>query len=219
MTATTAQPEAKKERRRIPYGTTRIGKGIKRHTRAASPPDPDSPMPLDPLSVAFDAHRKRKLAVLHKYEAANPDHLPEGDRTGGAGLRRDKPKTASELLMIADHLLETRMAPLEFLFDVMECAELPMALRMDAAKSAAPYAHPRLSSMEVKGRVEIDQHVSALRQLEQTADAIDVTPDAEGQYSVTDKQQTETDEIVKSLMNQAVSRLAEEDEELADALG
>lgn len=42
------------------------------------------------------------------------------------------------------------MTPLEFLMKTMKDDEKPFEIRLEAAKSAAPYIHPRLSSAEVK---------------------------------------------------------------------
>lgn len=45
---------------------------------------------------------------------------------------------------------ETGLTPLEFLLEVMRDDELDLMIRIDAAKSAAPYVHPKLASVEMK---------------------------------------------------------------------
>ena len=45
---------------------------------------------------------------------------------------------------------ETGLTPLEFLLEVMRDDEMDLLIRMDAAKSAAPYVHPKLASVEMK---------------------------------------------------------------------
>lgn len=43
------------------------------------------------------------------------------------------------------------LTPLDYLLEVMRDETKPEQLRQDAAKAAAPYVHPKLSSVEVKG--------------------------------------------------------------------
>lgn len=45
---------------------------------------------------------------------------------------------------------DTGQTPLEFMLEVMRDTENDIILRMDAAKSAAPYVHPKLASVEMK---------------------------------------------------------------------
>ena len=42
------------------------------------------------------------------------------------------------------------ITPLEFMLEVMRDPDNDIILRMDAAKSAAPYVHPKLASVEMK---------------------------------------------------------------------
>ena len=46
------------------------------------------------------------------------------------------------------------ISPLEFLLSVMDDEDNDLNVRMDAAKSASPYCHARLSSVDFQGEIE-----------------------------------------------------------------
>ena len=52
-------------------------------------------------------------------------------------------------------------APLEFLISVMRNEALDLPIRLDAAKSAAPYLHPKLNMVEAR----VGVHTAPVRQL------------------------------------------------------
>jgi hypothetical protein len=66
---------------------------------------------------------------------------PGAGRPKGAATRRTRE--------IADAALEEGLTPLEYLLNVMRNPGLDEARRIDAAKAAAPYVHPRLATVEV----------------------------------------------------------------------
>lgn len=72
--------------------------------------------------------------------------MAKGIKTGG-GSRKGRPNkaTAAKAAAIAD----SGLTPLDYLLDVMRNGEDALQ-RMDAAKAAAPYVHPRLASLEAK---------------------------------------------------------------------
>ena len=43
------------------------------------------------------------------------------------------------------------LTPLEYLLGIMRDEELPVELRFEAAKAAAPYVHPKLAAIEHSG--------------------------------------------------------------------
>jgi hypothetical protein len=49
------------------------------------------------------------------------------------------------------------ITPLDYMLQVLRAPESDAAARIDAAKAAAPYVHPKLSAIEHSG--EIDHHV------------------------------------------------------------
>jgi hypothetical protein len=61
-------------------------------------------------------------------------------RPPGAATRRTRE--------IADKAAEGGMTPLEFMLQILRDPSKPEDMRLDAAKSAAPYVHPRLTSVE-----------------------------------------------------------------------
>ena len=73
--------------------------------------------------------------------------------------------------------------PLAFLMTIMHLKEAKMSDRIQCAIAAAPYVHPRLSSIEMKGdkenplqiQTDIGQALKALAELARTREAIDVT--------------------------------------------
>jgi len=75
-----------------------------------------------------------------------------GGRRPGAGR---KAGTATQKTRdIADRAASEGKTPLEVMLDVMRRASFQQddALALEAAKSAAPYVHPRLSSIEHGGK-------------------------------------------------------------------
>ena len=78
--------------------------------------------------------------------------------------------------------------PLAFLMGVIHLppeAEVKLSDRIQCAIAAAPYVHPRLSSVEMKGDAEkplqiqsdIGQALRALAEMARTRDLVDVTPE------------------------------------------
>jgi hypothetical protein len=74
---------------------------------------------------------------------SRPKGLPKtGGRVRGVPNRRTQ--------AIAAKALVERKSPLEVILDIMHAATDP-AVKLDAAKAAAPYLHPRLASIEQTG--------------------------------------------------------------------
>jgi hypothetical protein len=72
-----------------------------------------------------------------------PKGLP---KTGGRSRGVPNRKTQA----IAARLLATDKSPLEVMLEIMHAATDPV-VKLDAAKAAAPYMHPRLASIEQTG--------------------------------------------------------------------
>lgn len=72
---------------------------------------------------------------------------------GGArpGAGRKKGTCNAKTRDIANKAIESGITPLEYLLQVMRDEQEDKKDRLDAAKSAAPYIHPRLSAVEVTG--------------------------------------------------------------------
>lgn len=73
---------------------------------------------------------------------------------GGArpGAGRPRGATTRKTREIADRAAREGITPLEFLLQVMRDETAEFAQRLDAAKSAAPFIHPRLSAVEASGK-------------------------------------------------------------------
>ena len=70
-----------------------------------------------------------------------------GERRGG----RQKGSVNRKTERFHKAVTEYGTTPLDFLLAAMADDENPMPMRLDAAKSAAPYVHPRLAAVEVSG--------------------------------------------------------------------
>jgi hypothetical protein len=71
--------------------------------------------------------------------------MATGRKTGGRAKGTPNRATAAKVAAIA----ASGVPPLDYLLSVMRDEENPVQLRLDAAKAAAPYVHPRMSSVEV----------------------------------------------------------------------
>jgi hypothetical protein len=76
-----------------------------------------------------------------------------GARKGG-GRRAGIPNKAS--IRRQEIVYKGGLAPLDYLLQVMRDTELTRAERVEAAKAAAPYVHPRLSSVQAHVTGELD---------------------------------------------------------------
>lgn len=59
-------------------------------------------------------------------------------------------------------IVASGLTPLEFMVDVMRNEAYPIDFRLDAAKAASPYIHPKLTSVELKGdpNAPIEHHLT-----------------------------------------------------------
>jgi hypothetical protein len=73
--------------------------------------------------------------------------MAKGIKTGGRKKGTPNRATAEKAKKIA----ESGLTPLDFMLDVMRDPAREYPIRMDAAKSAAPYVHPKLASIEHTG--------------------------------------------------------------------
>lgn len=79
--------------------------------------------------------------------------VPKGTRVGG----RQKGTPNKVTLARESEIAASGLTPLEWMLDVLRDPAQDFARRDDMAKAAAPYVHPRLSSVEanVKGTIDI----------------------------------------------------------------
>lgn len=75
--------------------------------------------------------------------------MARGGARSGAG--RPQGSINRKTREIAEAAVEAGLTPLEYMLSVMRDTEQQMSARLDAAKSAAPYIHPRLAAVEHSG--------------------------------------------------------------------
>lgn len=78
--------------------------------------------------------------------------MTRGGQREGAGR---KPGAANRRTReIADKALVAGLTPLEYLLALVRDETQPQSVRLDAAKAAAPYMHPRLSAVNMTATVQ-----------------------------------------------------------------
>jgi len=85
--------------------------------------------------------------------------MAHGGARAGAG--RKQGSATAKTREIADKAAEGGVTPLEFMLKIMRDETAERAERLDMAKAAAPYIHPRLSAVEAK--VEVTEQVEEVR--------------------------------------------------------
>lgn len=73
--------------------------------------------------------------------------MAQGIKTGGRKKGTPNRATAAKVQEIA----ASGLTPLDFMLEVLRDPSQEYPIRMDAAKSAAPYVHPKLASIEHTG--------------------------------------------------------------------
>ena len=74
--------------------------------------------------------------------------MANGKKTGGR--RKGTPNRATAAR--AEEIAKSGLTPLDFMLQKMRDLKAEDAVRLDAAKSAAPYVHPRLAAIEHTGK-------------------------------------------------------------------
>ncbi len=83
-------------------------------------------------------------------------------RAKTGGRRKGTPNKANAAR--EEEIRASGITPLDYLLTVLRDADKPEQVRIDAAKAAAPYVHPKLASVEVKGDPDqpIEQRVTVI---------------------------------------------------------
>jgi hypothetical protein len=79
----------------------------------------------------------------------------KGGKREGAGRKKGIPNRASAAREAA--IAASGLTPLEYMLSTMRDERQPVALRLDMAKAAAPYVHPRLASVEQAVQVDLQE--------------------------------------------------------------
>jgi hypothetical protein len=80
----------------------------------------------------------------------------QGERRGGRRKGTPNRRTAFAR-RVADMAAQSETTPLDYLLSLMRDVEAPVEQRLEAAKAAAPYVHPRLSAIEHGGSLGVHQ--------------------------------------------------------------
>ncbi len=84
----------------------------------------------------------------------NNQSIGRGGKRAGSGRKRGS--ATQRTREIADRAAASgEQTPLEYMLEVLRNVNEAPAIRLDAAKSAAPYMHPRLSAVEVSGELGV----------------------------------------------------------------
>lgn len=86
--------------------------------------------------------------------------MARGGARPGAGRRAGgrNAKQAAGLVQAS----KEGISPVEYMFSVMRDEDEKPMVRLDAAKSAAPYVHPRLAAVEHSGKVVLPVVISSV---------------------------------------------------------
>lgn len=71
--------------------------------------------------------------------------VPKGTRVGGRQKGTPNKATSAK----AAEIKASGLTPLDYMLQILRDAALDPAQRLDAAKAAAPYVHPRLASVDL----------------------------------------------------------------------
>ena len=88
--------------------------------------------------------------------------MAKGGRREGAGRKPGVPNRKTQALQ--EQIAAQGLTPLDYLMSLVRNDGADLAVRLDAAKAAAPYVHPRLAAIEHSGGVAIS-HEDALAAL------------------------------------------------------
>lgn len=94
-----------------------------------------------------------------------------GGKREGAG--RKKSAITTKVRELAVDALNGGQTPLDFLMSVMRDETNEKAMRIDAAKAAAAYVHPRLAAVDHSGSMTLTTQEQALNEIEQATSQIE----------------------------------------------
>ncbi len=90
--------------------------------------------------------------------------MARGGKRSGAGRKKGSVSKRSQ--EVAAEITATGKLPLAYMLDVMRDEAADTARRDEMARAAAPFVHPRLSSIDGDLNLHIHKHEEALAELE-----------------------------------------------------
>jgi hypothetical protein len=91
-------------------------------------------------------------------------------KSGNPGGRRKGSRNKASAKREAE-IAASGKTPLEYLLEHMRDESAPVSERMDCAKAAAPYVHPKLASVTVAGKLSIEKIEHVIVYPEDTANS------------------------------------------------
>lgn len=89
--------------------------------------------------------------------------MPRGGKRDNAGRKPGTPNKANAERQA--EIAASGLTPLEYMLLILRDETKPVEARMDAAKAAAPFVHPKLAAVELSGALSLN-HEDALEELE-----------------------------------------------------
>jgi hypothetical protein len=88
--------------------------------------------------------------------------MARGGKRPNAGRKAGTPNKAS--IERQAKISASGLTPLDYMLKILRDEDKPVEARMDAAKAAAPYVHPRLAAVELKG--DADNPITTVNRIE-----------------------------------------------------
>ena len=93
--------------------------------------------------------------------------MPSGGSRSGAGRKKGSTsQKTKERLELAERAVGDGITPLEHMLRIMNDESADTQRRDEMARAAAPYCHPRLSSIDGDLNLHLHKHEEALAELE-----------------------------------------------------
>lgn len=89
--------------------------------------------------------------------------MAKGRKTGGRQKGSLNKKTREQI----EAVTKSGITPLEYMLNVLRDENMPSERRDEMAKAAAPYVHPRLTSIDGSMNLNVFKHEEALDELDE----------------------------------------------------
>lgn len=93
-------------------------------------------------------------------KSSKTNQVGHGGPRPGSG--RKPGSTTKKTREIADRAASEGITPLEYMLNILRDETANAAMRFEAAKHAAPYIHPKLSSMEAKVDADVTARIQTI---------------------------------------------------------
>lgn len=90
--------------------------------------------------------------------------MARGGKRPNAGRKPGTPNKAS--IERQAEIAASGLTPLDYMLKILRDDANSIEARMDAAKAAAPFVHPKLAAVELSGGLSLNNHEDALDELD-----------------------------------------------------